>query len=431
MDTELWWGKRTYHLLAAAAVSQIAGDSAAIRRAQQSSARYFHRPDRKNGSNGLFSDAFEPGIEVLRGYGLYARLAKESGDWLWEGSVNLRSPGFEVNDLAFMTRADYVWMHGNLLRQWTRPTKYFRRLLFIGGGQQQFNYDGDVTDRQFQVFGQAQLPNYWNLSSFVIRQQGTLDDRLTRGGPVVRRDGTTTLYASVSTDSRRTVSVGTNPRYGRNDAGPTSWSANLDVNVRPASSVSIAAGPAYSLSRSPYQYVTDVDDATATAFYGRRYVFSDLEQRTLSMNTRLNVTFTPTLSFELFAQPFVSSARFTNFKEFAAPRQRDRVEYGRDAGTIAETGAESEPTYTVDPDGAGPASAFTFDNPNFNFRSLRGNAVLRWEYRPGSTLFVVWTQDRSDRQKVGDFRFGRDSDALFDAAPNNIFLVKINYWLGF
>jgi hypothetical protein len=184
--------------------------------------------------------------------------------------------------------------------------------------------------------------------------------------------------------------------------------------------------PSFRHGESSVQYVTAVDDPVAEAFYGRRYVFADLEQKTVSMNTRLNITFSPTLSLEVFAQPFISSGRFTNFKEFASPRTGEKVVYGQDVGTIGRDGDG----YAVDPDGTGPADEFTLDNPNFNFRSLRGNAVLRWEFLPGSTLFLVWAQSRSDSEQVGDMDVGRDLDALFRAPADNVFLVKINYWLG-
>ena len=428
-DTEAWWKQRTYHFLFGAAVSQVSGDSAAIRRVQQSSARYFQRPDRKQGSNGLFSDRYDPTLTALRGYGVYSRIAKDAGDWRWELAGNVRSPGFEVNDIAFLTRTDYLWTNANIARGWSTPTKWFRRAEILVGAQQQFNFDGDLTDRQARVSLYTQLLNYWNIGAFSIRRADALDERLTRGGPVVRRGGWYYNQLNLSTDSRKKLSFGMNPSYGPHDFG-TDWSINFDTQYRPASNVSISVEPAYSVSSTGYQYVTDRTDPTATEFFGKRYVFANLEQRTLSMNTRLNVTFTPDLSLELFAQPFISSGAYADFKQYDAPRRLDMSVYGKDVGTIRSEGTGEDRKYFVDPDGEGPAASFDFDDPNFNFRSLRGNAVLRWEYRPGSTLFLVWTQDRSDNDSFGDLRFDRDRRALFGAAANNVFLLKVNYWLS-
>jgi hypothetical protein len=165
-----------------------------------------------------------------------------------------------------------------------------------------------------------------------------------------------------------------------------------------------------------------------------RYVFGRLDQKTFAMDTRLNVTFTPALTLQLFAQPFIASGSYTSFKEFAEARSRKMTYYGRDNGssvtktTDIQSGRVS--SYTVDPDGAGAAPAFTFDNPNFNFRSLRGTGVLRWEYRPGSTLYFVWTQQRDGTDTIGDFDFGRDRSALFRAHPTNVFQIKGTYWIG-
>jgi hypothetical protein len=195
----------------------------------------------------------------------------------------------------------------------------------------------------------------------------------------------------------------------------------------------LSLGPSYNFTRGVQQYVTSVEDATATAFAGSRYVFSTLEQKTLSMDTRLGVTFTPTSTLELYVQPFVASGAYSDFKEFDAPRSIRKSVYGRDRGTIAPVldAGGAVTTYTVDPDAAGPAASFTFDNPNFNRRSLRGNAVYRWEYRPGSTLYVVWTQSRDDELRyVGNFELDRDRTALFATHPDNIFLVKVNWWIG-
>ena len=175
------------------------------------------------------------------------------------------------------------------------------------------------------------------------------------------------------------------------------------------------------------QYRGSWDDAEANHSYGARYVFADLEQTTLSMDTRLNVTFTPNLTLELYAQPFIASGDYGQLKELAAPGTFDFTRYGVDAGVVT---VDDEGDSLVDPDGTGPAEAFTVYNADFNRVSLRGTGVIRWEWRPGSTLFFVWQQNRSRREEYGDFDLARDAADLFDGDSHNVFMVKATYWLG-
>ena len=428
-DWSLYWNDRAWSLIGNVAVSEVGGDSASILRLQRSSARYFQRPDRGNGSNGLFSNRFDPGATSLRGFGGYARLAKDAGPWQFETAVDYRSPGFEVNDLGFLPRADYVWMNANLLRVWNKPTAHYRSLVAILGSQQQVNFDGDLTGRDVHAYLGGQLPNYWNVNGFVILNTALSDDRLTRGGPVVRTPSDLTWFLNVSSDSRRRVVLSTNPYYSSSPDGTHAYALNLGVRVKPASNVQLSVGPAYNFNQSRTQFIARFQDPTATGFFGQRVVFSDLEQQQLSMNTRLNWTFSPTLTLELFAQPLVASGSFDRFKEFAAPRSIRKNVY--DAGQITPIVDEGRTVgYTLDPDRDPATANFTLPNPDFNFRSLRGNAVLRWEYRPGSTLFLVWQQQRSGQEPFGTFDFTRDTRGVFDAPPDNVFVVKVSYWFG-
>ncbi|HEX2723591.1 MAG TPA: DUF5916 domain-containing protein, partial [Gemmatimonadaceae bacterium] len=182
------------------------------------------------------------------------------------------------------------------------------------------------------------------------------------------------------------------------------------------------------------QFVTAFASAGAPAgFNGTRYVFGKLEQKTFAIDTRVNATFTPNLTLEVFAQPFLASGHYSSFKEFVKPKSGEMTYFGRDNGStvIANKNADgSTQSYTIDPDGNGSAAPFTVGNPDFNFRSLRGTAVVRWEYRPGSTLFFVWTQQRQGSDSFGDFDFSRDRSALFRELPTNIFQIKATYWLG-
>ncbi len=168
LDGEYWWGDRTYHLLFSSAVSNISGSTDAILRAQRASSRYFQRPDRQHGGNGLFSDRLDSTLTSMRGWGLYSRVAKDAGDWGWEAAVNVRSPGFENNDIAFLTRTDFIWMNANLTRSWTVPGSWYRQIWTAAGAQQQYNFDGDLTDRQFHGFFGFQTPFYWDINTFGI-----------------------------------------------------------------------------------------------------------------------------------------------------------------------------------------------------------------------------------------------------------------------
>ena len=427
VDWNLGWQKRTYSLMGNFAVTQVSGTEETMQRLQRSSARYFYRPDREHGSNGLFTDKLDENMTSMRGFGGYMRLAKDAGNWMGEVQTNFRSPGFEANDMAFLTRADYVWMNANLVRAWTKPTKYFRRLDFTVGGQQQFNFDGDVNDRQLHVWAGTETPFYWWMSGSVQHRPRVFDDRLTRGGAVVERAAGSSAWFDISTDSRKRAVFGFGPNWSWNEEGARTYGGYVDVRLKPATNLTVSFSPSYSRSQGTAQFVRRFDDPSATHFYNQRVVFANIEQKTLSFNTRVSATFTPTLTLEVVAQPFISSGEYSNYKEFVAPRGIAKREFTTSQlGTRLDGGST---VYVLDPDSDPNTTNFEFSNPDFNFRSLIGNAVLRWEYRPGSTLFLVWQQERSGSSAVGDFNFSRDSEALFNQHANNIFLIKMSYWL--
>lgn len=423
LDATAYWGDHAYMAYGAIAASDVAGDTGAIQRIQRSSARYFQRPD-------LRSARYDPSATSLQGYGSIVRVTKQGGDWLWDLNGIDVSPGFETNDLGFQQQAGWRWVNGSLGRQYTTPTRAYRTLTLFANVEQQWNYDGDVTGHDGTLLAQVQFPNYWKAMIVASRAPETYSDKLTRGGPVVRQAGTKYVSLNVGTDPRQSVSLTAHPFRSVGDDGSFDQGGDVTVSWRPASNVSLSVDPLVESTRAMDQYVQTTSDPAATSFYGRRYVFAHLDQRTFSMTTRAAVTFTPALSLELFAQPLIASGHYTQFEEFAAPRQLKKLVYGQDVGTIQATGSGGGLTYTVDPDGAGAAQSFTIANPDFNVRSLRGTAVLRWEYRPGSTAYLVWTQTRDTDAAFGNFDFPRDRAALFAAHPDNIFLLKISYWLG-
>jgi hypothetical protein len=241
----------------------------------------------------------------------------------------------------------------------------------------------------------------------------------------------------VSSDRRKAVSVGTNLELSDDRIGSGgSREIRGDVRFRPSDNIELSLHPGFETSRSGDQYVTATSTLPFDPTYGTRYVFADLERRTFSMETRLDWTFSPTLSLQLYAQPLLSSGDYVQYKQLARAQSFDFLEFRPGAGQTVDGQVrctagicELDGTQHVDFDGDGTAD-YAFGDRDFNVRSLIGNAVVRWEYRPGSTVFFVWQRHQAGRTSVGDFDFGRDARALFDAPADNRFIVKVNYRLG-
>jgi len=287
------------------------------------------------------------------------------------------------------------------------------------------------------VSGQLEFLNNWSVSPEIRYRPRSLDDTKTRGGPLVTGPASLSFGLRGSTDRRSTVSFEPNVQYTARemDAG-RSWQVGLGASLRPAPSWEIRVEPTFRDETDAAQYVATVDDAGYAPTYGDRYLFADLERTQLSMETRLNVVFSPTVSLQLFAQPLISAVDFTSTKQLARPSSYDFRRFPEGEGLSGPGGVrcvegetcEVDGVRHVDFDGDGFAD-YSFAEPSFNFRSLRGNAVFRWEYLPGSTLFLVWQQDRQGRAGVGDFDLGRDADALFGAPAENRFIVKVSHFL--
>jgi hypothetical protein len=416
------WSNRRYRWRGGFLATDVRGSEAAITATQLSSAHYYQRPDRDE-------VLFDPTATSLQGYGLYTRLAKENGNWLWEVMENARTPGYETNDLGFLDRTDYAQTTANVARTWTRPTSWYRSMFAIIGGIQQYNLDGVNTDAQRQAYWSIELPNYWNLRNFVIHVPTHYDDRLTRGGPIVKAIGYDFAHLQLSTDARRRAVFDIQVEPSRSPDGTRGLNVTPGVAIKPAANVFVQLSPSYSYSENGQQYLLAQPDANAPAgFDGQRYVFGNVVTKIVSFETRVNWTLRPTVTLQMYAQPFIAAGDYKSFREFAAPRSDVMLDYGTDIGTVFRDPATRG--YVVDPDGAGPSPSFTFDDPNFTSRSLRGTSVLRWEYRPGSTLFFVWTQQRAGASSFGNYEFSRDMRAMLSDRPDNVFLVKATYWIG-
>ncbi len=412
------WGGGNYEVTGWLLGSEVLGSDSAIAQTQRSSTHYYQRPDA-----GYLH--YDPTRTSLAGWAADLSVARTGGGH-WSGGFigNVRSPGFEVNDLGYQQNADLVisglygsyseYRPGPLLRDWRVNASAF-------GG---WNFGGDPLDRELNVNGHFTLLSNWGGGLGVNRNMARIETGALRGGPSIQAPGRTSLNAWVYSDDRNPVSVSLSGWLNREDGtGGRSGGLSPNISVRPSGNVQLSLGPSIDWNRDAWQYVAEADTPG-----GARYVFGSLRQTTVSLTTRLNYTFSPTLSLQLYAQPFVSAGRYSRFRQIVDPRAAafsDRFHTYAPSEIHYDPGAES---YTVDP-GAG-ARAFSFDQPDFGVRELRSNAVLRWEYRPGSTLFIVWSQGRSIDDSDGSFRFSHDARALFSAPGTNVLLVKFSYWLG-
>ena len=419
LDFEHRWDNRQWALSGFASASRVAGSREVIGNIQRSPVRYYQRPD---------ADYLEvdPDATSLTGYLSSIALSKRGKT---DFSLSLRdaSPGFEINDFGFHGRMDYRSASTFVGRQNYVPSKRFRSTSKYVYTNHAWNYGGTSI---FQALGSGldgTFANFWSGGLGGGFNTDYYNDRLTRGGPIALNKRGWNANAYLNSDSRKPVVFSGNLSASGNAARGWSRNGGLSVNARPTSNMSIRFGPQLSANHSVAQYVRGVTDAEATHTFGRRYVFADLDQTTLSLDTRIEWTLSPTLSLQTYMQPFVSAGQYSGFKEFAKPKTLDFLVYGEDVGTITRS---DEGVFTVDPDGPAPSPEFTFADPTFNIRSLRGNAVLRWEYRPGSALFFVWQQQRSDFEPIGDFELGRDVGAIFRTHPTNIFLLKATYWFN-
>ncbi|MDX2192037.1 MAG: DUF5916 domain-containing protein [Gemmatimonadales bacterium] len=398
--------------------SRITGTRQQMIAQQRNSVHYFQRPDAPH----LRVDSMATSLDGVAGR---ITLNKQRGNWAVNSAFGLISPGFDVNDLGFQARADHINWHGVVGYRWTQPTSWYQRVNLNVALAQSWDFGGNHVNNFLWTNGWIRFKGFNSLNWNVSRSFEVTDVRLTRGGPAMLRPSDVRGSVWYNSDDRKSFTYGVGMFATRMAEGADrSWGVDLATEWRPSSSLTLRVSPSFSRTLTGRQYLQAVRDPLATATFGARYLFGDLEQTSLSANIRANWIFTPRLSFELFVQPLVSSGRYMAVKELRTPRTFSFLTYGTAGSTIDRAAG------TADPDGAGPAPAIRIGQPDFTFVSLRGNAVIRWEYVPGSTLFLVWTQNRNASLANGDFDLGRAVGDLRQAPSDNVFAVKVTYWLN-
>lgn len=397
VDMRHRFGGDNYQFTASLAASLVRGSAEAIAATQRSSVHLYQRPDD--------DIAYDSTRTALSGTSAMVGISKNGGGILrfYSGGW-YRSPGFEINDVGFMTNVNTMGWSNWVGLVFQEPRSFYRRLQINFNQWNSFFTDGKRTGLGGNVNANVTFRNMWFAYGGLGGELPSYCGACLRGGPSLYEDRTLFAFAGVHGDSRRPLVPALEFSLNRRDGGRSrSYSVNPRVSWRVASRFSASLGAGYSANRDDRQWLGNFGVAGHDTTH---YTVAHLEQRTLSLTARVNYTVSPTLSLQFYGSPFVSAGRYTDWREVADPRARDyRMRF----------------------------RPFTLrsDPGSFNFREFRSNLVLRWEYRPGSVLYAVWQQGREQSgAEGGEFRGWDDYRSLFGAHPRNTFLIKASYWLG-
>ncbi len=417
-----------YEFRASAGWSQVTGDTAAIRRIQEAPAHYFQRPDADQ-------VRLNPLRTSLTGFAGSIRADKNAGNWLWGAGLRTQSPSYETNDAGRLSRANTIDLNWDINYRNTDPGPVFRNWRAGISNNVTWNYDGDRRSSRFGAFSNVTLRNYWSANMNVWLRPRGQSDVLTRGGPLMqtlRAYGAELRLGSSRNNPNR---VRLNLSGSRSEDGGWSYQVETNLTLRPSPTIGISLGPEIERRVNPQQFVGTADRSGPETF-GTRYLFGRIDRTVLSAQFRINYTMTPNLTLEVYAEPFTASGRFSDLGELAKAGTPDLRVFGSNGTTVTPVGDGS---ITIDDTRNG--DSFDIDPLDFNRFSFRSNVVLRWEWTPGSTLFLVWQQDKSEECEIQDPtgcpRGTRPGDLptvgnLFKALGTqgrNFIAVKASYWI--
>ncbi len=401
-----------------AGVTHVRGTSDRMVSLQQAPQHYFQRPDADYVN-------VDTSATSLTGWSSRLWLNKDKGALRFGTSLGVIDPSFESNDIGFHGRTDLLNAEVWGQYYWFEPDEVFRVKMIGGDVYHNYNFGGILLESSYTVSTHGQFLNYWDLYIQGGYYGKGLSDIATRGGPLMESPAAWFAQVYVSSDPRRDL-IGSAWISGLETvAGAWQVSTGIDLTWKATTTLSLSLAPYYYRTHSLAQYVSTFADPTAAATYGHRYLFGILDQHQLAADIRMNWTFTPSLSLQMYMQPLLATGEYVSFRELAMPRTYDFREYRQQDSSLVYDPSTS--WYTIYPTGPSGQS-FSFYDPNFNFKSLRLNLVLRWEYLPGSTIYFVWTHEKIDYAVRGDFVFGRDFRALLRDNPDNIFSLKLTYW---
>ena len=414
-NTTLRFKGGLYELRASGGGSFLNGDPKAVERWQRSSSHYAQRPDREY-------SRLDPTLTSLAGWTVQVNFDKTGGrHWLWGGSTKIDSENFEVNDLAQLNGADGIMTTGNIRWRETQPGTVFRSYYVQLDGQTDTTLRGLRQSGRVRGTFNVTWLNYWTSAINFQRDLATTSVSLTRGGPLMGRGPGWTLNMSVGNRATSRTRLGSSASFRTNDDGASVKSVSAILSMRPGPRWSFSVSPYYDRVTEPQQYISTLPGGRP-ATYDTRYVFAFIDRSTMSMEYRLGLTLKPDVNLDVYAEPFAASGHYYDYGELLTPGSRERLRYGT-TGTVL----------TANPDGSQVVntggSSFTLRNRDFNTLSFRSNVVLRWEWRTGSTVYVVWQQDRAGTEMIGSRVGVGDAFRSLTAPGANIFLVKTSFWI--
>ena len=417
IDFQQYFANRSYNISLSAYGSQVKGSEEALIRTQRSPVHYYQRPD-------AYHVTLDSTRTTLSGYGANLSFAKTSGRFNFGGFANFNSPGLELNDLGFLSYTDEILQVLWAGYSFNEPFSIFRRVRLNMNQYNLFHFGGVHNLSGFNMGGYGQFTNLWEASFHYDIDTDMMRNTFLRGGPSMKLPGTSSASLSVATSSRKKLAFEVDGfmHKGREQSS-SMYGIDLEITYKPISNLSIALFPEFSAQQSQLQYVSQQQPSSET-----RYIFGSIDRKTFSMSLRLDLILTPELTIQFWGQPFIASGDYSEFKYITDPHA-DRFTDRFHTYTASEIGYD-EPNgyYNINEGGSG--LSYGFEDPDFNVKEFLSNLVFRWEYRPGSFLYLVWSQTRSGYDPWGYFNFGDDFMDMWDAHPTNVVMLKLSYRLG-